>query len=259
MGTETADPRCPCGHAWSEHAIQAGGFCGRCKCASYHGPDQGLVAMYREVEADVAARNPTACATHPEDRAAATAWPEYGRTIPDIIADWGQLAQQHAVGVLSPALVLAIIWVESHGHPWAYNPEPPYQWLYDVRGRRAFRRLTAAERTSEFPPADFPAPPGVDPDAEFWGQQASWGLMQVMGAVGRERGYMGTYLSGLSNPRMSVEYGTAHLRWLDQHFAKGDPWAMVGMYNGGPGNPNADYIGKVRSALDAVRMAIPAV
>lgn len=49
-------------------------------------------------------------------------------------------------------------------------------------------------------------------DAEWWGQQASWGLTQVMGGVARELGYDGPWLTGLLlDPVLVLDHGCRHL------------------------------------------------
>lgn len=134
---------------------------------------------------------------------------------------------------LDPAVVLAIVSVESSGHPWAWNPEPRYRYFWDVRAWRPFRSVTPAEIASEYPPADFRAIAG-DPDQEWWAQQASWGVMQVMGAVAREAGFRHAYLPELCDPWTGLEYGCTHfagqLIW-----SGGDVARALGAYNAGRG------------------------
>jgi len=149
---------------------------------------------------------------------------------------------------LTPELMLALIWQESTGNKWAWNPEPRYRWFWDVRGRRPFRAVTAAEISSEVPPWDFPFLAG-DRDQEWWAQQASWGLCQVMGAVGRERGFNGSYLTALLEPETSVRIGALHLQKLIDREG-GDVAAGLLRYNGGG---NARYAVEVLEKLAAVR------
>ena len=78
-------------------------------------------------------------------------------------------------------LALAVCEQESSFDPWAWNPEPKYRYLWDLLMQKPFRKLTSAEIASEFPPMDFRAPRGVPTDAEWWGQQASWGLCLAEG------------------------------------------------------------------------------
>jgi len=164
---------------------------------------------------------------------------------------------------LDDALVRAVIAVESSGDRWAWNPEPRYRWFWDVRAWRPFRPVTSAEIRSKTPPPDFPSL-GGDPDQEWWAQQASWGPMQVMGAVAREFGFRGRYLTALCDEAIGVEYGcrvlAARLAW-----AKGDIDAALAAYNGGtagnaPGvarKRNAAYVAKVRAVMthEAARRA----
>ncbi|MFZ5788993.1 MAG: lytic transglycosylase domain-containing protein [Acidobacteriota bacterium] len=133
---------------------------------------------------------------------------------------------------LEPALVAALILQESAGDPWAWNPEPRYRWLWDVRQDRPFRRLEDHEVLAEAPPADFGCVAG-DPDQEWWGQQASWGLLQVMGSVARERGFRGPYLTELCDPETNLTYGCAHLARLFARFPAAGVEGVVSAYNAG--------------------------
>lgn len=131
-------------------------------------------------------------------------------------------------------LLGALVCVESGGNPWAWNPEPAYRYLWDVRANRPFRSVSLAELTAKFPPEYFPALAG-DPDQEWWGQQASWGLCQIMGAVARERGFRGPYLTQLCDPTINLALGATHLadalRW-----AKGNDAKAIASYNTGRGH-----------------------
>jgi soluble lytic murein transglycosylase-like protein len=155
---------------------------------------------------------------------------------------------------VSLALILGVIETESSGDTWAYNPEPKYHWLWDFKNQRPFRAITKAEDCSEFPPDDFSAPAGADTDAEWWGQQASWGLMQVMGAVAREHGYGGRFLTSLCDPATGVWVGTVVLKSLLKRW--GDPEMAAASYNAGsvsfrPGGKeftNQRYVDKVITA-----------
>ncbi len=134
---------------------------------------------------------------------------------------------------LDPDVVEAMVLQESRGHAWAWNPEPKYRYFWDVRHGRPFRTVTPVEIANKWPPADFPSPT-AERDQEWWGQQASWGLLQVMGAVARERGFNGLFLTELCDPKVGLLLGCKHyaalLRW-----ASGDTWKAVAAYNAGPG------------------------
>jgi len=158
---------------------------------------------------------------------------------------------------LSPDLVEAICLVESAGDPWAWNPEPHYRWLWDVRRKRPFRRVTPNEARAKYPPADFQTLAG-DRDQEWWGQQASWGLMQIMGAVARELGYRSPYLPGLVDVRTNLELGCTKLAQL-LRWAKGDVAQALAAYNAGQGNYRSAagqaYAEKVIARLPQVERA----
>lgn len=107
---------------------------------------------------------------------------------------------------LDPVDIKCIIEQESSWDQWAWNPEPAYKYLVNVQTKKPFRQLTVQERISEIPPADFPVIAG-DRDQEWWAQQSSWGLMQVMGGAARESGFTGPYLPALLDPSLNVLIG----------------------------------------------------
>lgn len=161
---------------------------------------------------------------------------------------------------LESSLVEALVMVESSGNTWSWNPEPRYRYFWDVKLRKPFRTLTPAEVAAEAPPADFRSLAG-DPDQEWWAQQASFGPMQVMGAVARELGCTLPYLTELCDPNVGIRYGclklAAELKW-----AKGDTMAALASFNGGragntPGGTlrNAGYAGKVLTRRQALTVA----
>lgn len=167
------------------------------------------------------------------------------------------VATSEALG-LDPLLVEAVVLQESSGNPWAWNPEPHYRWLWDVASGRPFRALTPEENASEVPPPDFPAPRGAPRDSEWWGQQASWGLMQIMGAVAREAGFQGTFLTQLCEPDPNLAYGCRHLKGLLDRYG-GDRRKALLAYNGGPAaalqNPafNESYATEVMARWDELK------
>jgi soluble lytic murein transglycosylase-like protein len=106
--------------------------------------------------------------------------------------------------------------------------------------------VTDAEIANEVPPEDFPYLAGGR-DQEWWAQQASFGLAQVMGAVARERGFRGLYLPELCDPETGMLYGIKH---LDKFLQKYDLRTALLRYNGG-GNPA--YPDEVMKKLSAIR------
>lgn len=151
---------------------------------------------------------------------------------------------------LDPAIVLALCRVESALDPDAWNPEPKYRYFWDVSKNAPFRLLQHGEIQAKTPPPDFPCLKG-DPDQEWWAQQASWGLMQVMGAVAREHNFHGPYLTAMLRPEVGLEIGCAHLASLLK-WSSGRVDSALAAYNGGrAGNEqvpyrNAAYVAKVR-------------
>jgi soluble lytic murein transglycosylase-like protein len=173
---------------------------------------------------------------------------------------------------IDPNLVQAVMEQESNYVPWAWNPEPRYRYFVNVRTRKPFRPITDAEGAAEFPPRDFPTLAG-DADQEWWGQQASWGLMQVLGAVAREDGCTAPYLTALCDPMTNLQFGCQHLagllawaRGLYTGLASGEVIAVqmsaLAAYNGGrkgnaPDGPirNKDYAQRVMARYDRIRKA----
>lgn len=151
------------------------------------------------------------------------------------------IAEPHG---LDTDLVLAVVAQESSGRPGAWNPEPHYRWFWDISANSPFRVVTDSEVASQRPPDDFDGD-----DAEWWGQQSSWGLLQVMGAVARERGFAAVDLPDLCVPWIGIRYGIAQLVHLRKRFGSGDD--MLATYNGGPGakGGNRDYVAAIHRRL----------
>lgn len=91
---------------------------------------------------------------------------------------------------IPPGLIRAIIEVESGGNTFAMRYEKNYPWL-----AKPFDKFHWHAET------------------EKQAQKTSWGLMQIMGAVARERGFKGSYLSELSKPELGIKFGCKHLKW----------------------------------------------
>lgn len=150
---------------------------------------------------------------------------------------------------LPVGLIWAIVQVESGGNPWAWNPEPRYRWLWNIQTNTPFRQLLPSEINAETPPLDFPYIAG-DRDQEWWGQQASFGLMQTMGAVARENGCAVLYLTELCKPWASIEFGCRHVKKLFQRHGNTD--SVLAAYNTGrpdhpPGSAGKVYVRKIRA------------
>lgn len=140
---------------------------------------------------------------------------------------------------IPPELARAIVAVESGGNPYAMRYEPAFYERY-IRGKGYAVPRQASRPTEEIARA------------------TSYGLMQVMGQVAREQGYVGPYLSELCDVQIGLEYGC---QVLDGHSralpAPQYGWdAVCAAYNGGRGavkSPgvysNPEYPAKVLAAL----------
>jgi soluble lytic murein transglycosylase-like protein len=142
-------------------------------------------------------------------------------------------AQRHG---LDPVLVAAICQKESSWDPLAIRFEPEYRWLWPSR-ENVFRPMLVSAAT------------------EVAQQKMSWGLMQVMGAVARERGCRLPYLSALCSPAHGLEYGCAHLAWMAQRYAGND---LISAYNAGrPVDFNRRiYVDPVLENMEALRSQV---
>jgi hypothetical protein len=130
-------------------------------------------------------------------------------------------------------IVCGLIEVESGWDEFAWNPEPRYRYLWNVKTNAPFRPLTTLEIASNIPPNDFPTLKG-DRDQEWWGQRASWGLTQVMGAVAREYGFREPYLPKIVVPDVAVDLACRHLARLFQRYYKNYGWpGVLAAYNAG--------------------------
>lgn len=146
-------------------------------------------------------------------------------------ADLRSIAWAHG---LPWELVNAIIQVESHGDPDAVKYEPAFVQAY-LAGRR------------------WPVfAPWITQDTEIWQRGASWGLMQVMGQVARERGFTGIYISDLCHAEVGVEYGCRYLVHQFRRFHKLPTGirGVVSSYNAGsPASHNQEYVNKVEANI----------
>jgi len=151
-------------------------------------------------------------------------------------------------------IIVAIVKVESNEHIYAYRSEPHYRYLVDVKTQKPFRRLTTSENTSEVAAKDFPYFGRISSrNTEWWGQQASWGPMQIMGAVAREYGFEGAFPE-LCTWTKGIMYSCEHLQKLKHRFLGKHGWAgVIAAYNAGSPRyvdngdfENQHYVDKVR-------------
>jgi len=145
-------------------------------------------------------------------------------------------------------LVLAIVEVESGGDVHAFRSEPAYRYLWDVGKHCAFRQLSHEEVARACSPEDFDCDLLVcSVDSEWAGQKASWGPMQVMGAVARERGFDGPFPE-LCSADEGIYWGCRQLQWLKgkHHDEHGWP-GVVSAYN--QGSPRKGGDGRYRNQV----------
>ena len=141
---------------------------------------------------------------------------------------------------LPPVLVAGIIEVESGGDTWAVRYEEGFYDRY-VRIAEPFTVIPCTKATERRLCA------------------TSFGLMQVMGQVARERGFKGPFLTQLCDPELGIEYGCRHLAWTAKRLAAKRITgyaALCAAYNGGVGAVfndgrvrNPEYPAKVLAAL----------
>lgn len=161
-----------------------------------------------------------------------------------VVADKFQLPRE---------VVLGICRTESELNRWAIRYEPDYRYLWNCRTNQPYL-VRPQDMTADRAPSDFPACPGM-PDTthtEWVGQQMSYGLMQVMGALAREMGFRG-WFGQLSDVLTGCEVGCRHLVQLrGEYFGKFGWSGVYAAYNGG--SPileagkkyrNQDYVDKV--------------
>lgn len=121
------------------------------------------------------------------------------------------LVKAHAQDAgLDPALVCAVVEQESSWNPWAIRFEP------------AFKR-------------HYIDPLNLDNLTEEVARSISWGLMQVMGEVAREKGFKGP-LPSLCDPETGIAVGISHLA-SKLKAAGGNVSKALLLWNGGS-NPN---------------------
>jgi soluble lytic murein transglycosylase-like protein len=139
-----------------------------------------------------------------------------------------QIARVLALGYsLESALVCAVIEQESGWNPWAMRFEPAF-----------FKRYVAPLYST-----------GKISATEAYARGFSYGLMQVMGQVARERGFEGQFLAELCNPHLGVDIGCRHLGALWEK-NDGDMARTLLAWNGG-GNP--EYPQQVMARLGNYR------
>lgn len=132
---------------------------------------------------------------------------------------------------LSPFLIRAICIKESALDTYAIRYEPGWRWwLNPISWAKRVATTTKTERVA---------------------QSISWGLMQIMGTVSRERGFTGD-MPQLCTPATGVEFGCKHIVYLFSRYD--DMNKVLSAYNTGRPNTTvgrayADHVLTIMSEL----------
>jgi len=161
---------------------------------------------------------------------------------------------------LDPRLICALCEVESSWNPWAVRHETEYKWLYGLSvGDTGHYACASGQSGQKLNDILLKIKSSVL--TELATQRTSWGLLQIMGAVARERGFKG-WLTELCDPAVNLEWGCKHLRWMvDHNNAYGlpdyriTPEDLAAAWNGGTRvvvdgkYKNQSYVDRVKAAL----------
>ena len=147
-------------------------------------------------------------------------------------------------------ILKAIATVESNNNPLACRAEPGYRWCWNCVTNKPFKRISTQQAQMAKAPSDFPAPPHSwgfysSASTEFALQRQSHGLLQVMGAVLRERGFQGPLTEIYQYPAIGIQFGAAHLSNLHRRFYKKHGWpGVIAAFNMGTPRTNdqGDYV-----------------
>lgn len=139
---------------------------------------------------------------------------------------------------VDPDLAVAIAAVESSWDPWATRFESGWKYFYKV---------------PEFAQANL-----ITVQTEATLQALSWGLMQIMGSVARERGFSGE-LPRLCLAELGAKYGCLQIKWLMGRYSEEDD--VIAAYNQGNNRKDASgirynnqpYVDKVKNILQELR------
>lgn len=142
--------------------------------------------------------------------------------VDEILSAYAEPIEANAAETGIPArLIAAIIQVESAGNPFAIRFEPAFYGMVQREG--------------------FKTPAGVSRPTELNARCFSWGLMQIMGQVARERGFAESYLSALCDPETGIRWGCRQLARCRSRFFERFGWpAVTAAYNGGFGAVKQD-------------------
>jgi soluble lytic murein transglycosylase-like protein len=124
-------------------------------------------------------------------------------------------AQSHG---LDPCVVKAIVRKESGFNTYAIRYEPAFLERYVPLNLNIFK--------------------SVDDMTERIQHATSWGLMQIMGAVARERGFTEPFCSALCDPAKGLDFGCRHLAVKKRKYPNG--YDYIAAYNQGDNRKGLD-------------------
>jgi soluble lytic murein transglycosylase-like protein len=133
---------------------------------------------------------------------------------------------------ISPQLLCAVIHQESSGNPYAVRYEP------------AFLKRYLEDKTKKTIGGHIPTKCSWQTEVQM--RATSFGLMQIMGQVARERGFKGEFLTELCDPAVNLKWGSEFLQTL-LHKHDTTEKALL-RWNGG-GDP--DYGKKIMRHIDS--------
>jgi soluble lytic murein transglycosylase-like protein len=165
-------------------------------------------------------------------------------SIPESVAKWEPLIKGAIpYPEISIDLVLALIWQESAGDPWAIRHEYAYQYFFNHKDNYALYDKNQSVSGNRIKAQTIL---GL---TEFFAQSTSWGLLQIMGAAARERGFKARYLSELCDPEVNLMFGIKHLHEWGFNYGKLDLQPALTRWNG-----SAQYAGEVIEKLGLVQV-----
>lgn len=150
---------------------------------------------------------------------------------------------------IDPVYIQAIAEQESDYHYWAVRFEPGFYYTY-IHKKYSYNGIKA-----ELGESGRDLLRKVSLSTEEFSRACSWGVMQVMGQVMRERGYRGILHHVLFIPEIGIEYG---IRQFHRHWKwyKGDLNKALHAYNGGTARGDSGsfpYVIEVKNRIERIK------
>lgn len=147
--------------------------------------------------------------------------------IPESVLRWTSVVEKNRHPGVRTELILAMIWQETDpiGDRYSYRYEPGYKYFFHFKSKRSLY----AKWKNEADNRDF-ALKELGP-TEFHAQSASWGLLQIMGAVAREYGFGGS-MPELCDPELNIRLATKYLWLYGFQDGKNSTEKALARYNG---------------------------